>query len=141
MVDAAGHMDRDNHALRRVSKAGEVSTLAGNGEEGFAYGQGDARTHAEWWQDKVTSSNYPHKDKYAVTVSILIQRKRTAAQKGDAIVSWLRLMRKSDRLKDAPASASLQGPPTDNIIPTSRSRMLQGHLPPQYYDARYKPKQ
>ena len=31
-----------NNALRRVSKAGEVSTLAGNGEEGFADGQGDA---------------------------------------------------------------------------------------------------
>ena len=47
MVDAAGHMDRDNQALRRrVCKAGEVSTLAGNGEEGFAYGQGDARTLA-----------------------------------------------------------------------------------------------
>jgi hypothetical protein len=31
-----------NNALRRVSKAGEVSTLAGNGEEGFADGQGKA---------------------------------------------------------------------------------------------------
>jgi hypothetical protein len=44
-VDAAGHIvvaDSDNHALRRVSKAGEVSTLAGNGQEGFADGQGDA---------------------------------------------------------------------------------------------------
>jgi hypothetical protein len=44
-VDAAGHIvvaDYGNHALRRVSKAGEVSTLAGNGEEGFADGQGDA---------------------------------------------------------------------------------------------------
>ena len=44
-VDAAGHIvvvDGGNHALRRVSKAGEVSTLAGNGEEGFADGQGDA---------------------------------------------------------------------------------------------------
>jgi DNA-binding beta-propeller fold protein YncE len=44
-VDAAGHMvvaDRCNHALRRVSKAGEVSTLAGTGEAGFADGQGDA---------------------------------------------------------------------------------------------------
>ena len=44
-VDAAGHIvvaDSGNNALRRVSKAGEVSTLAGNGEEGFADGQGDA---------------------------------------------------------------------------------------------------
>ena len=44
-VDAAGHivvLDGANHALRRVSKAGEVSTLAGNGEAGFADGQGDA---------------------------------------------------------------------------------------------------
>jgi DNA-binding beta-propeller fold protein YncE len=44
-VDAAGHIvvaDCGNNALRRVSKAGEVSTLAGNGEEGFADGQGDA---------------------------------------------------------------------------------------------------
>ena len=46
-VDAAGHIvvvDGGNHAVRRVSKAGEVSTLAGNGEAGFADGQGeDAR--------------------------------------------------------------------------------------------------
>ena len=44
-MDAAGHIvvaDSENNALRRVSKAGEVSTLAGNGEEGFADGQGDA---------------------------------------------------------------------------------------------------
>ncbi len=44
-VDAAGHIvvaDTENNALRRVSKAGEVSTLAGNGEEGFADGQGVA---------------------------------------------------------------------------------------------------
>jgi hypothetical protein len=44
-VDAAGNIvvaDALNNALRRVSKAGEVSTLAGNGEEGFADGQGDA---------------------------------------------------------------------------------------------------
>ena len=42
-VDAAGHIvvvDAGN--LRRVSKAGEVSTLAGNGKEGFPDGQGDA---------------------------------------------------------------------------------------------------
>ncbi len=40
-VDAAGHIvvaDKWNHALRRVSKAGEVSMLAGNGEAGFADG-------------------------------------------------------------------------------------------------------
>jgi hypothetical protein len=44
-VDAAGHIvvaDSGNDALRRVSKAGEVSTLAGNGERGFEDGQGDA---------------------------------------------------------------------------------------------------
>ena len=44
-VDAAGHIvvvDMWNHALRRVSKAGEVSTLAGNGEPGLADGKGDA---------------------------------------------------------------------------------------------------
>jgi hypothetical protein len=41
-VDAAGHIvvaDCGNHAL---SKAGKVSTLAGNGESGFADGQGEA---------------------------------------------------------------------------------------------------
>jgi hypothetical protein len=44
-VDAAGHIvvtDSENHALRRVSMAGKVSTLAGNGEDGFADGQGEA---------------------------------------------------------------------------------------------------
>ena len=44
-MDAAGHIvvvDSGNHALRRVFKAGEVSTLAGNGEAGFADGQGAA---------------------------------------------------------------------------------------------------
>jgi hypothetical protein len=44
-VDAAGHIvvvDYGNNALRRVSKAGEVSTLAGNWESGFADGQGEA---------------------------------------------------------------------------------------------------
>jgi sugar lactone lactonase YvrE len=44
-VDAAGRIvvvDSGNHALRRVSKSGEVTKLAGNGEPGFADGQGDA---------------------------------------------------------------------------------------------------
>ena len=44
-VDAAGHigvLDNLTNALRRVSKAGRVSTLAGNGYQGFADGQGDA---------------------------------------------------------------------------------------------------
>ena len=44
-VDTAGHIvvaDCGNNALRRVSKAGEVSTLACNGEEGFVDGQGEA---------------------------------------------------------------------------------------------------
>jgi hypothetical protein len=44
-VDAAGHIvvaDGENNALRRVSKAGEASTLAGNWEEGFADGHCEA---------------------------------------------------------------------------------------------------
>jgi hypothetical protein len=44
-VDPAGRVavvDEENHALRLVSKAGAVSTLAGNGEAGFADGQGAA---------------------------------------------------------------------------------------------------
>jgi len=44
-VDPTGRVavtDGDNHALRLVSKAGAVSTLAGNGEAGFADGQGAA---------------------------------------------------------------------------------------------------
>ena len=44
-LGAAGHIvvaDSDNHALRRVSKAGEASTLVGNGEECFEDGQVDA---------------------------------------------------------------------------------------------------
>jgi sugar lactone lactonase YvrE len=54
-VDAAGHIvvvDCGNHALRRVSKAGEVITLAGNGEDGFADGQGDAARF--YWPEGVT---------------------------------------------------------------------------------------
>ena len=34
--------DRDNHSVRRVSPQGHVSTVAGNGKEGFADGVGDA---------------------------------------------------------------------------------------------------
>ena len=44
-MDAAGQTvvaDHWNHALRLVSKAGAVSTLAGGGEPGFADGQGAA---------------------------------------------------------------------------------------------------
>jgi hypothetical protein len=44
-VDPAGNVvvvDRGNHALRLVSKAGAVSTLAGGGGAGFADGQGAA---------------------------------------------------------------------------------------------------
>jgi DNA-binding beta-propeller fold protein YncE len=44
-VDPAGNVvvvDSDNHALRLVSKAGAVSTLAGGGGKGFADGQGAA---------------------------------------------------------------------------------------------------
>ena len=49
-MDLSGNIvlaDSDNHALRKVSKAGaNVSTLAGNGEVGFADGWGDdARFH------------------------------------------------------------------------------------------------
>jgi hypothetical protein len=53
-VDAAGHIvvaDCGNHALRLVSKAGEVSTLAGNRESGFADGQGEAARF--YWPDSV----------------------------------------------------------------------------------------
>jgi hypothetical protein len=44
-ADPAGNVvvvDHDNHALRLVSKAGAVSTLAGGGGAGFADGQGAA---------------------------------------------------------------------------------------------------
>jgi hypothetical protein len=44
-VDATGHIvvvDTANNALRRVSKSGGVSTLAGNREEGISDGQGEA---------------------------------------------------------------------------------------------------
>ena len=44
-MDPAGNVvvvDSDNHALRLVSKAGAVSTLAGGGGAGFADGQGAA---------------------------------------------------------------------------------------------------
>ena len=45
-VDLCGNIvlgDTWNHALRKVGKAGNaVSTLAGNGEEGFVDGRGDA---------------------------------------------------------------------------------------------------
>ena len=34
--------DSDNHSVRRVSPHGQVTTVAGNGEEGFADGVGDA---------------------------------------------------------------------------------------------------
>ena len=44
-VDPAGNVvvvDSRNHALRRVSKAGEVSTLAGARGEGYVAGQAAA---------------------------------------------------------------------------------------------------
>jgi hypothetical protein len=44
-VDTTGHIvvaDTPNSALRRVSKAGDVSMLAGNGKAGFAEWQGDS---------------------------------------------------------------------------------------------------
>ncbi len=37
-----GRFDSENNALRRVSKAGEVSTLAGIWQRGFADGHGEA---------------------------------------------------------------------------------------------------
>jgi DNA-binding beta-propeller fold protein YncE len=42
-VDAAGNLyvtDGYNNRIRKVTKEGEVSTLAGNGEEGFTDGKG-----------------------------------------------------------------------------------------------------
>ena len=58
--------DSGNHAIRRVTMAGEVSTVAGNGEEGFADGAGAAarlkREHgggrhqrAWWWTARAPS--------------------------------------------------------------------------------------
>jgi len=46
-IDAAGNLyvaDSDNRAIRRVSPAGEVTTIAGTGEEGFADGPADKAT-------------------------------------------------------------------------------------------------
>ena len=42
--------DRDNHSVRRVSPHGQVTTVAGNGEEGFADGVGDA-ARFNWPED------------------------------------------------------------------------------------------
>jgi hypothetical protein len=50
-VDPAGNVvvvDLVNHALRLVSKAGAVSTLAGGGGAGFADGQGAAARLLAW---------------------------------------------------------------------------------------------
>jgi len=51
-VDANGNVlvaDRGNHAIRRISPAGETSTLAGDGSAGFADGTGAAARFATPW--------------------------------------------------------------------------------------------
>ena len=51
-VDGDGNVlvsDTGNHALRKVTLSGAVSTLAGNGEEGFADGVGAAARFNEPW--------------------------------------------------------------------------------------------
>jgi len=52
MVDGDGNLlvsDTDNHALRKVTPSGAVSTLAGNGQAGFADGVGAAARFNEPW--------------------------------------------------------------------------------------------
>jgi len=62
-VDGEGNVlvaDTNNHALRKFTRSGAVSTLAGNGEPGYADGIGAAAplmSHgALWWMHKVPSS-------------------------------------------------------------------------------------
>ena len=58
-VDPAGNVvvvDRGNHALRLLSKAGAVSTLAGGGGAGFADGQG-AAARFNWPLGVVVTAN------------------------------------------------------------------------------------
>jgi len=51
-VDGAGNVlvaDTFNHALRKVARNGAVSTLAGNGEAGYADGEGSAARFNQPW--------------------------------------------------------------------------------------------
>jgi DNA-binding beta-propeller fold protein YncE len=87
-VDQAGNMvvvDTDNHALRLVSRAGAVSTLAGGGGEGFADGQG-AAARFKWPHSVVVMAdgNYAVAEENTVRVVTPTGDVRTLAGNGEA---------------------------------------------------------